>query len=67
MRNRLALKAKASRGFTLIDLVIVVAILGVITAIVTPLIMSTLGASKERSYDAKTDRIQAAVDTASEP
>ena len=62
MNMRPSVTVQAARGFTLLEMVIVVAILGVITAIVTPLIASALGASKERSYDAETDRIQAAVD-----
>jgi len=53
---------KAQRGFTLIELVVVIAILGVLAAISVPLISNYLGGAKERSYNADKDRIQAAVD-----
>jgi prepilin-type N-terminal cleavage/methylation domain-containing protein len=53
---------KAQRGFTLIELVIVIAILGVLAAITVPMITNYLEGAKERAYDADKERIQAAVD-----
>lgn len=49
-------------GFTLIELVIVIAILGILTALVSPRVIYYLGAAKEQAYNVDKAQIQAAVD-----
>ncbi len=53
---------KNQNGFTLIELIVVIAILGVLAAIAVPTVNNYLGSSKERSWNAEQGRIQTAVD-----
>ena len=53
---------RGEKGFTLVELVVVIAILGVLAAIATPLVVNFLGQSKVEAYKAETDVIQAAVE-----
>jgi prepilin-type N-terminal cleavage/methylation domain-containing protein len=50
------------RGFTLVELLIVISILGVLVAIVVPNVGGLLGAGKQASYNADQATIQTAVD-----
>lgn len=56
------LRARGQGGFTLIELVVVIAILGVLAAVAVPLVTSYLGSAKERAYDNDVKVVQAAVD-----
>ena len=56
-------KAKDQRGFTLVELVVVIAILGVLAAIAIPTLNSYLRTSKQQAYDADLERIHLAVDS----
>ena len=49
-------------GFTLIELIVVIAIMGVLAAITAPTIASNLGKSREQSYYVEKERLQSAVD-----
>ncbi|MBI2919149.1 MAG: prepilin-type N-terminal cleavage/methylation domain-containing protein [Chloroflexi bacterium] len=53
---------KGQKGFTLIELVVVIAILGVLAAVSVPLITNYLGQAKERAYNNDVKMVQAAVD-----
>ncbi len=50
------------RGFTLVELLIVISILGVLVAIVVPNVGGLLGAGKQASFNADQATIQTAVD-----
>lgn len=53
---------KGQKGFTLIEIIIVLAVIGVLAAIVVPNVQGFLGQGKQRSWAADRDILQAAVD-----
>ena len=52
---------KKQQGFTLIELIVVIAIMGVIAAITVPMLTGYLDNSKENAYEADKRKIQIAV------
>lgn len=62
MKNLIKHKASKQGGFTLVELVVVIAILGVMAAIAVPMVNNFLGSSKEQAYAADVAIIQASID-----
>ena len=61
--NKLMSDARRDQGgFTLVELVVVIAILGVMAAIAVPMVNNFLSSSKEQAYISDTATIQASVD-----
>ena len=54
--------ARNQSGFTLVELVVVIAILGVMAAIAVPMVNNFLGSSKEQAYEADVTIIQTSID-----
>lgn len=61
MKKPMGHTSKDQKGFTLIELVVVIAILGVMAAIAVPMVNNFLTSSKEQAYIADRETIQAAV------
>ncbi len=53
---------KHQHGFTLIELMVVIAILGVLAAVTVPMVTGYLSSAKERAYDNDVKQVQAALD-----
>ncbi len=54
---------RGEKGFTLIEIIIVLAVLGILAAIVIPNVSGFIGTSKERGWQADKNVLQAAVDS----
>ncbi len=54
---------KGQRGFTPVEMVVVIAIMGVMAMVAVPVVTSNLGKSKERAYAQDLAMIQTAVDS----
>ena len=54
--------ARTQRGFTLIELVVVISIIGVLAAIVVPVVTRNLGESQDKAYKTEVKLIQKLVD-----
>ncbi len=62
MKEPIKSTARNQSGFTLVELVVVIAILGVMAAIAVPMVNNFLGSSKEQAYGADVAVIQASID-----
>ncbi len=54
---------RGEKGFTLIEIMIVLSVLAILAAVIVPNVAGYLGRSKERAWDADRNVLQAAVDS----
>ncbi len=62
MKPRLGFK-RGEKGFTLIEIIIVLAVMAVLAAVIIPSVTGHLGRAKERGWEADRNILQAAVDS----
>ncbi len=53
---------RGHKGFTLIEMVVVIGVMGVLAAVAVPLVANYVGESQERGYDSDAEAIQTAVE-----
>lgn len=56
-----ALRLKEKRGFTLIEMIVILAVIAILAAVLTPMITKYIGESRVRKAEADTKAIEAAV------
>ncbi|MDP6226439.1 MAG: type II secretion system protein, partial [Dehalococcoidia bacterium] len=61
--NNIGKVLRKQRGFTLVEMVTVVAIMGVMAAVAVPMVSSQLGKAREKSYLQDRAMIRTAVDS----
>ena len=61
--NRLGRSAEDQRGFTLIEMVVVIGIIVALAAVIVPLVIQFSGSGAEAAQDAEWDAVQTSIDT----
>ena len=61
--NRLGRSVQDQRGFTLIEMVVVIGIIVALAAVIVPLVIQFSGSGAEAAEDAEWDAVQTSIDT----
>ncbi len=60
--KRLGSHVKDQQGFTLIEMLVVIGIIGALAAVIVPLVIQFSGDGAQASYDAEWDAVQTTID-----